>query len=213
MILTENKKQIAREKSIERIRNSAIQLFSKHGFSATTMEMIAKQAKVSKGLAYNYFKSKNQIFELIVDQHLSRQEVLYRTIDPNQSALDYLREFFTKSIDFFEKERKTFILISVCLFQPNSVALSRKLTEGFEKRLAPFKEAVCERFKLLGVEDPETEMLFVRIFLHGFFTLQCAHVHENIPKEKLIEIFLFRYSDKRFVSECRENLKNKLAFH
>ena len=73
MSITENKKLLAREKSIEKIRNSAVHLFSKHGFSATTMEMIAKHAKVSKGLAYNYFRSKNQIFEMILDQHLIKQ--------------------------------------------------------------------------------------------------------------------------------------------
>jgi len=206
MSVPENKKHIAREKSIESIRNSAVHLFSKHGFSATTMEMIAKHAKVSKGLAYNYFKSKNQIFELILDQHLSKQEGLYKTIDPNQSALDYLREFFTKSIDFFNKERKTFILISVSLFQPNSVALSKKLTESFEKRLAPFKEAMRERFKSLGVDDPDAEMLFVRTFLHGMFTLQCAHAGENIPKEKLVDIFLSRYTDQRLILGRSRNL-------
>lgn len=192
-LISENKKQLAREKSIESIKNSAIQLFSKHGFSSTTMEMIAKHAKVSKGLAYNYFKSKNQIFELILDQHLSKQENLYRTIDTEQSAIEYLREFFQKSIEFFNKERKTFILISVSLFQPNSVLLSKKLTESFERRLAPFKEVMREKFISLGVEDPNAEMLFVRTFLHGMFSLQCAHMGENIPKEKLVEIFLSRY--------------------
>ncbi|WP_246047157.1 TetR/AcrR family transcriptional regulator [Leptospira ognonensis] len=151
VLISENKKQLAREKSIESIRNSAIHLFSKHGFSSTTMEMIAKHAKVSKGLAYNYFKSKNQIFELILDQHLSKQESLYRTIDTDQLAIEYLREFFQKSIEFFNKERKTFILISVSLFQPNSVSLSKKLTESFERRLAPFKEVMKEKFISLSV--------------------------------------------------------------
>ncbi|TGN20232.1 TetR/AcrR family transcriptional regulator [Leptospira idonii] len=196
MIKVDNKKQLAREKSIQSIRDSAVHLFSKHGFSATTMEMIAKHAKVSKGLAYNYFKSKNQIFELIIDEHLSKQEAIYKTISPSQSAQEYLREFFQKAIDFAMQEKKTFILITVCLFQPNSVTLSKKMTESIERRFAPFKEAMRDRFRSLDIKDPDAEMLFVKTFMHGILMNQCTQQGDNFPKMKMVELFLQRYAPK-----------------
>ncbi|GBF51812.1 transcriptional regulator, TetR family [Leptospira ryugenii] len=193
MSITENKKLLAREKSIEKIRNSAIHLFSKHGFSATTMEMIAKHAKVSKGLAYNYFRSKNQIFEMILDQHLSKQEAIYRTIPENSPPVQYLQEFFQKSLEFMKQEKKTMILISVCLYQPSSVALSKRMIDNFERRLAPFRESLKRKFKSLGIQDLEAEFLFVRVFLHGIFSLDCAHHSELGYEEKLVDLFLSRY--------------------
>ncbi|MDZ4726249.1 MAG: TetR/AcrR family transcriptional regulator [Leptospira sp.] len=200
MNVPENKKIKAREKSMESIRNSAIHLFSRHGFSGTTMEMIAKHAKVSKGLAYNYFKSKNQIFEMILDQHLSKHESIYKSIPPHLPAKEYLREFFHKSTEFMTNEKKTLILISVCLYQPQSVSLSKKMTESFEKRLAPFKETIKEKFRSLGITDPDAEFLFVRIFLHGIFTLQCVHLSEGFSESKLVDLFLSRYSEKNSVN-------------
>ncbi|WP_109022512.1 TetR/AcrR family transcriptional regulator [Leptospira kobayashii] len=195
MTKVDNKKQIAREKSIERIRNSAIHLFSKNGFSATTMEMIAKHAKVSKGLAYNYFKSKNQIFESILNDYLSKQEALNAGISTNQAAVDYLRELFQKTLEFLVQERKTLILLTICKFQPNSLILSKKMTENIEKRFAPYHEAMKDRFKKLGIADPELELLYVKTFFHGLIMSQCTD-SDIYPKHQIVEIFLSRYTGK-----------------
>lgn len=192
---SENKKQQAREKSIERILASAIVLFAKHGFSQTTMEMIANHAKISKGLAYNYFKSKNQIFEHIIDSHLAKQEKFYSNIPPNLSAKEYVREFFNRSIQFAKEERKTMVLISVCLFQPGSVSLSKKMLENVERRFAPFKEAMRERFRSCGVKEPDKEMILIKTFLHGVIMSQ--HFNDTTTcTPTIIEMVLERYDYK-----------------
>lgn len=195
--LSENKKIQAREKSISRILASAIGLFSKYGYAQTTMEMIASQAKISKGLAYNYFKSKTQIFERIIDQHLAKQELFYRNIPPNLSAKEYVKEFFERSIQFAEQERKTMILISVCLFQPGAVSLSRKMMENIEQKFAPFKEAMLERFVSLGITEPEKEMMLVRTLLHGIFMGQVFHDEKICPSVNVVDLFLERYNEKK----------------
>ncbi len=48
------------------IESAAKELFIKHGFHATAMRDIAKRAEVSIGNLYNYYETKEQIFESII---------------------------------------------------------------------------------------------------------------------------------------------------
>lgn len=53
----------SREGKAKEIINAAIRVFSKHGFDGAKMEYIAKEAGVGKGTIYEYFVSKEQLFE------------------------------------------------------------------------------------------------------------------------------------------------------
>jgi AcrR family transcriptional regulator len=65
--LSEN--TIAEKKS--RIEDAAKQLFIKQGFHATSMRDISKRAKVSLGNLYNYYATKEAIFESIINSYLT----------------------------------------------------------------------------------------------------------------------------------------------
>ncbi len=47
-----------RKNSRNKILDAAFELFAKQGFHSTSINQIAKQAGVAKGLIYNYFKKK-----------------------------------------------------------------------------------------------------------------------------------------------------------
>lgn len=59
---------IAEKKSV--IESAAKELFIKQGFHATSMRDIAKTADVSIGNLYNYYETKEQIFESIIGNYL-----------------------------------------------------------------------------------------------------------------------------------------------
>ncbi len=59
----ENKENI---EARERIINASIELFSKKGFDAASVNEIAEQANVTKALIYYYFKSKEEILDSLV---------------------------------------------------------------------------------------------------------------------------------------------------
>ena len=56
-ISDEKKKQRQRD-----ILKTALKLFSQKGYYATSIDDITREAGISKGLIYNYFKSKEEIF-------------------------------------------------------------------------------------------------------------------------------------------------------
>ncbi|CAN5629094.1 hypothetical protein BH10ACI3_BH10ACI3_15830 [soil metagenome] len=53
------------------IEDAARELFIKQGFHATSMRDICKHANVSLGNLYNYYQTKDSIFESIIDRYLT----------------------------------------------------------------------------------------------------------------------------------------------
>jgi len=62
------KKEGPRVASIERILSCAIDLFVKDGYRATTVDVIAARAGLTKGAVYFYFKSKEAIMLRLLDE-------------------------------------------------------------------------------------------------------------------------------------------------
>jgi AcrR family transcriptional regulator len=55
-------KKVNREQRQAELLETAIEVFAKRGYQATTMEEIAERAGVSKGMLYIYFKNKEALF-------------------------------------------------------------------------------------------------------------------------------------------------------
>src|SRR5699024_2481398 len=63
------------------ILKSASYSFETFGYKATTMEQVAKLAKVSKGTIYNFFKNKDELFfevtkELLMEMKITAEKVI-----------------------------------------------------------------------------------------------------------------------------------------
>lgn len=56
----------------ERIIEAAAKSFSEHGFKGTTMDSVARIAKVGKGTVYVFFKNKEELFAEIVNRHIKQ---------------------------------------------------------------------------------------------------------------------------------------------
>ena len=72
-------------KSRSAIISAALELFAKKGFSATTTDEIAKKAKVSKGLIFSHFPTKENILLAILDDEIDR---FLPKFDQNDEARD-----------------------------------------------------------------------------------------------------------------------------
>jgi len=97
-----------RSEKLQLITRTALSLFSEYGYEATSVSMIAKKAEISKGLLYNYFKSKEDLLKQIViggfmdfarllvtedDKVLGKKEILH-FIDENLVLLKSNREYY-----------------------------------------------------------------------------------------------------------------------
>ena len=56
------------ERTRSEIIQSALQLFSQHGYHGTSMRQIARQSDIALGGIYNHFESKEQIFLAVLTE-------------------------------------------------------------------------------------------------------------------------------------------------
>jgi AcrR family transcriptional regulator len=73
------------------IIEGACRMFLTHGFDAASMEAIAREAGVSKGTLYVYFKSKEELFEAIVEGQCRQQAEQIFTFDVEADIESELR--------------------------------------------------------------------------------------------------------------------------
>jgi AcrR family transcriptional regulator len=58
------------ERSRRAVLDAGLELFSHHGFRATTVREIAERARVSTGNVYHHFPDKEAIFRALIDEYL-----------------------------------------------------------------------------------------------------------------------------------------------
>ncbi len=100
------------------IVKSAEKLFFKKGFNGTTMDDIAKDAELSKGTLYLYFKNKDVLLFEIVKKKLDNLKTkLIETFDKNISGLENLHKIKLAYVDFVNKNPSH--LKSIAYFNKN----------------------------------------------------------------------------------------------
>jgi AcrR family transcriptional regulator len=91
-------------RKLTQVHEAAHRLFLEHGFGATSMDAVARQAGVSKATLYSYFPSKEALFARLIAEECSAiqaQLIMPSLSDGLEPALrllarDYVRIFLTK---------------------------------------------------------------------------------------------------------------------
>ena len=84
--------------SIEKINDTAVKLFAKKGLAGTNTREIAKEAGVSMGLMYHYYKSKEDLYsELVKFAVTSANELLVKLEQETISSKEKI-EYFTQNL-------------------------------------------------------------------------------------------------------------------
>lgn len=105
-----------REERKNLIMNVALDQFANVGFHAATISHIAKHAGISKGLMYNYFKSKEELLADIINRSVSE---IYSHFDPDHDG--YLSEdefvLFIRKLFGLLKDKRQFwkLLLGIML--------------------------------------------------------------------------------------------------
>ncbi len=97
----------------ERILMAALKVFSRKGFHRVKVEEIAQEAEIGKGTIYEYFESKEDIFQQIFQLSSERYTSIFRDMETQGKDLwDKVRILTVKHIEFFKmhKEMSTFVL-------------------------------------------------------------------------------------------------------
>ena len=185
----EQNKEI-REKTKEAILNASLKLFAERGFHATSMSDIANVAGVSKGLAYNYFDSKQHIVEAIFQNVLELFEHEYLPVltepDPYlklDKLTDITFEWLQKSIDFWK-------MLFAFWLQPEIIKKSTEFTNKFYHDIFLVIENI---FKEIGISNYVAEARIYGALLDGIAFDYFVDI-KNYPLQDVIYTIKKRYS-------------------
>lgn len=99
---------MARAEREELILDAAQQAFAELDFRSVSMEAIAERSGVTKALLYQYFGSKDRLYELCVERARARLfDALERRVDEADAGWEKLRAFVEHYFDYLEANRDT----------------------------------------------------------------------------------------------------------
>lgn len=170
-----------REEKKNLIMNAALEQFANVGFHAATISQIAKHAGISKGLMYNYFRSKEELLAGIINRSVTE---IYGHFDPDHDG--YLTEdefeLFVRKVFNLLKEKRQFwrLLLGIMLqrdvyeniFGSGTISLSvagEPLPQFTENITVQMSDYFRRKQEMKGPGyDPVTEMLMFTNTVKGF---------------------------------------------
>ncbi len=185
-----------RKQKKELIMETALELFAENGFHATSMSQIAKKAGISKGLTYNYFESKKEILDELIQHGF---DTIYENLDLNKDGIvtrDEFIYFIRHNFALVRENLEHWKLFFSLMLQPK---IAESFTKEYKTKGEPFFRMMYEFIKSQGSEDPEGDMMAISAMIEGAF-LYCVAAPDLFPMNKL---------EEKVIDACFKIINNK----
>ena len=180
-------------KSRSAIFSAALELFAKKGFSSTTADEIARKAKVSKGLIFSHFSTKEDILLALIDEGTGRLLPTSSKSNDKHTPKEKLIAFIDGWLGLLEKE-PLFVRLSLRLNLDDGwrKILKRKGKQYIEPYFKKIRDLLAE----IGSKKPDLDSYLLAILFDGVAANYIA-APELFPlnnlKDRLIEILLSQW--------------------
>lgn len=173
------------------IVEAARKSFTLFGYKATTMEQVAKLAKVGKGTIYTFFKNKDELFQEIVMQFIKEMKAeVENTIDPNESVIDNTHHVLMKILEFREVHK----LYSKLIEEERSMSTPEvhEMIKQIENELLNYLE---DKIKIAVQRDevlPCDERLVAYLLFKAYLAVVVDwsdHHDEDLTEKQIINLF------------------------
>jgi AcrR family transcriptional regulator len=170
-----------RKSSKGKIMSVALKLFAEKGYYATSISQIAAKAKISKGLMYNYFESKEELLDEIIEEGFTALTELEHLIEKGSKPEDRLMNFIDSVINNLFSNFSYWQLYLTLLVHPS-------VQKRYEKRMTAFRDdftkTLSTLFKDLGSSNPKLEAFILGTFFDGL-VLNFIAAEDEFPIEKI----------------------------
>lgn len=183
-----------RQQSRQKIRETALELFSRQGYHSTSISQIAKAAGVSKGLLYNYFHSKDDLLQKLVEEEVMEGEAaLDMALQSSLSPYQQLELLIEETIRIVQTDVRHWKLITTLSMQEEVMQQIRDLVH---QKMEKGMRQVEQLFARLGVPDPKMEAFLFGATLDGVFLhyLATRSIDFVYPLDQMKQQLLSRYA-------------------
>jgi AcrR family transcriptional regulator len=173
-----------RQASKEKIRATAMELFIKQGYYATSISDIAKQAGISKGLLYNYYTGKEELLSEMVEARIKEVvEVMEEAFTLN-TPREQLEHIINGAIDNIHQKPEVHRFYLHLQTQPESDEDLIKYSHLIIEENARQFEFQCKIFESMGETDPRKRSLYFSSVLQGIM-LMISTYQQGFPIEEI----------------------------
>ncbi|MBL4822196.1 MAG: TetR/AcrR family transcriptional regulator [Colwellia sp.] len=195
MVIKRSKNEVKRKQ----ILTAAVSLFTEQGYAATSMDIIAKNADVSKQTVYSHFGSKDELFSASIEYKCESLHILELSLhdlsDP-QTVLLKLAHSFTE----FIMSKEACAVHKICVFESTTYP---QVSEIFY-RAGPFR--IINEVTLLMAKLHQQKILAIENPRHA------ASQFLNMMKGELWMQIEFNIEERISAEEVEEYLRNSVAF-
>lgn len=142
----------------ENILKAALALFTSEGYHATSTSKVAKHAKVSEGLIFRHFGSKEGLLEAIIQMGEEAFKSLMVNVVMETDPKEVLRRAIALPFHVSEDQKE---------FWKLQFKLKWEMEISGAEKMEPLMMALANAFGKLGYENPELEAAFFAFYLDG----------------------------------------------
>lgn len=189
---TETQYEEIRENRRNQIMDTALELFAVEGFYPTSISRIAARAGISKGLMYNYFKSKEDLIHAIVHKGV---EKFLAAWDPDRDGIltDMEFEFYIRESFRILQENADYwkLYFTIIMQQP----VLEMVKDTYAELVPRLMKTMVDHFREKGAEDPVLEAITFSSLLDGI-SMNYVLDPANYPLDNIRELVIQTYRTK-----------------
>jgi len=161
---TKEQFEILREERKEQIIKAAFEVFAQKGYHNSSVAQVAKKAKISKGLMYNYFDGKEDLLRAII--HQINEEIAREFDFSNQKPLTdkAVLEWIDKSFDIVVQNPARWKFYISLSMQPDVMPI---FMEVAQESIKTFFIRFIQYFTEKGVENPQLWVRYISAIIDG----------------------------------------------
>jgi AcrR family transcriptional regulator len=155
-----------RQEKMGLIMETSLELFAENGFHATSISQIAKKASISKGLIYNYFESKNELLDALIEHGF---DSIFKNFDINNDDVPTEEEFINfikQNFKLLRENIQHWKLFFSLLLQPQ---VNDSFSKDYQKMGEPMFQMFFKFITSQGSKDPEGDLMAISAMLEGAF--------------------------------------------
>jgi TetR/AcrR family transcriptional regulator len=158
-----SRRERTRQQHRDEIVSAATDLFARHGYEGTSMQMIADQAEISVGKLYLHFEGKEDMYRSVIEFHAGAiRERANMAADPSMSPIDRVRAR-TAAVIAYMDEHDEFVRFYVGEMEGSGKECCRKGESTHEIHMQELVALIREAIEKGDIPDEDPEMITAMI--------------------------------------------------
>ena len=178
-----------RELSRAKIIATALELFARHGYEATSVRMIAQAAGIAQGLLYNYFPSKEALLATIVQQSMADVRESFVGAEDAQHPGEQIERLIRVAFATIQRKRAFWKLIYGVRMQSAVVA---SLGDAYIAGVTEIRTTIERYCRTAELPQPEIEAAILFALIDGVAQHYVLDP-EYYPLDAVTEALVARY--------------------